>query len=174
MEKEQTKDLAKKMFVEGKSYSVISQKLNISESTLKSWKRRDDWQRATPPKKKSATPKKNKRVATKGLQMKKVESEHERIKNNLLKQLKSKGAHEVMYIDLVNDYMALWNIKNKLISDIEKRGVQVTCFNSAGLEVHKKNDSVVELPKYNSQMLKLLNDLGLRAADFDSGDDDEI
>lgn len=174
MGKEQTRDLAKTMFIEGKSYSVISKKLNISESTLKSWKRRDSWVRVTPPKKKSATSKKNKKVATKGLQTKNVEKEHERIKNNLLKQLEAKGVREAMHIDLVNDYMALWAVKNKLIADIDIRGVQVLTYNSNGDEVHKKNDSIVELPKYNTQMLKLLNDLGLRAADFDSGDDDDI
>ena len=40
--------------------------------------------------------------------------------------------------------------------------------------IYKKNDSIVELPKYNSQMLKLLNDLGLSALEVDSGDDDDL
>ncbi|MDB8552166.1 terminase gpP N-terminus-related DNA-binding protein [Turicibacter sanguinis] len=172
MEKEQIRKSAKQMFEKGKSYSMISQKLNISESTLKSWKRRDGWERATPLKKKSATPRKNKKVASKGLQSKKVDEEFNRIKNNLLSQLKNKGAHEDAYIDLVNDYMSMWRIKNQLIDDINSRGVQVKTFNSHGQEIYKKNDSIVELPKYNSQMLKLLNDLGLSALEFDGDDDD--
>lgn len=171
MEKNQTKDLAKKMFEEGKSYSVISQNLNISESTLKSWKRRDGWDRATPPKKRVAKKTKTQKVAQKGLQPKN-EDEFNRIKNNLLTQLKSKGAYENAYIDLVNDYMSMWKIKNQLIVDINTRGVQVKTFNSNGQEIYKKNDSIVELPKYNSQMLKLLNDLGLSALEVDSGDND--
>ena len=174
MEKEKVRKMAQQMFEKGKSYSEISQKFNISESTLKSWKRRDGWTRATPFQKKSATPNKNKKVAPKGLQSKKVDDEFNRIKNNLLSQLKSKGAREDAYIDLVNDYMSMWKIKNQLIADINTRGVQIQTYNSNGDIVYKKNDSIVELPKYNSQMLKLLNDLGLSALEVDSGDDDEI
>ena len=172
MEKENVRKMAQQMFEEGKSYSEISRKFNISESTIKSWKRRDGWERATPHKKRSATPSRNKNVAPKGLQLKKSDDEFNRIKNNLLSQLKSKGAHEGAYIDLVNDYMSMWQIKNQLIADINARGVQVKSFNSHGQEVYKKNDSIVELPKYNSQMLKLLNELGLSALEVDSGDDD--
>ncbi|MTN82250.1 transposase [Turicibacter sanguinis] len=172
MEKEKVRKMAQQMFEKGKSYSEISRKFNISESTLKSWKRRDDWQRATPHKKRSATPSKKKKVAPKGLQSKKSDEEFNRIKNNLLSQLKSKGAHEDAYIDLVNDYMSMWKIKNQLIEDINDRGVQVKTYNSNGQMIYKKNDSIVELPKYNSQMLKLLNDLGLSALEIDNGDDD--
>lgn len=177
MEREQIKKKAKQMFEKGKSYSEISKKLNISESTLKSWKRRDGWDRATPPKKRSATPRKTKRVAPKGLHpidADKSDEEYNRIKANLLSQLKTKGAHEDVYIDLVNDYMSLWKIKNQLIKDINERGVQVRTVNSSGIEVFKKNDSVIEVPKYNNQMLKLLNDLGLSASEVDGGDDDDL
>lgn len=166
--------MAQQMFEKGKSYSEISRKFNISESTLKSWKRRGDWQRATPTKKRSATLSQKKKVASKGLQSKKTDEEYNRIKNNLLSQLKSKGAHEDAYIDLVNDYMSMWKIKNQLIQDINDRGVQVKTYNSNGQMISKKNDSIVELPKYNSQMLKLLNDLGLSASEVESGDDDDL
>ena len=174
MEKENVRKMAQQMFEEGKSYSEISRKFNISESTIKSWKRRDGWERATPHKKRGATPSRNKNVAPKGLQSKKSDEEFNRIKNNLLSQLKSKGAHEDAYIDLVNDYMSMWKIKNQLIEDINDRGVQVKTYNSNGQMIYKKNDSIVELPKYNYQMLKLLNDLGLSALEVDSGDDDDL
>lgn len=174
LEKEQIRKKAQQMFEKGKSYSEISREFNISESTLKSWKRRDGWQRATPSKKRSATPRKNKKVATSKVAPQKTDEEFNRIKNNLLNQLKVRGANEDAYIDLVNDYMSMWRIKNQLIEDINTRGVQVKTFNSQGQEIYKKNDSIVELPKYNSQMLKLLNDLGLSALECDSGDDDDI
>ena len=70
--------------------------------------------------------------------------------------------------------MSMWKIKNQLIEDINDRGVQVKTYNSNGQMIYKKNDSIVELPKYNSQMLKLLNDLGLSALEVDSGDDDDL
>lgn len=160
------------MFENGKSYAEISKDLDISESTLKSWKRRCGWQRATPKIKKSQPLKKEKKVATKENNQKNNVSV-EKIKENLISQLEKRNANEEVYIDLVEDYIALWNIKNQLIDDINTRGVQVKTFNSNGQEVYKKNDSIVELPKYNTQMLKLLNDLGLSALDWDSEKDND-
>ena len=170
MSKESSKNLAKEMYENGKSYAEISKDLDISESTLKSWKRRCGWQRATPKIKKSQPLKKEKKVATKENHQKNNVSV-EKIKENLISQLEKRNANEEVYIDLVEDYIALWNIKNQLIDDINTRGVQVKTFNSNGQEVYKKNDSIVELPKYNTQMLKLLNDLGLSALDWDSEKD---
>ena len=102
------------------------------------------------------------------------EIEYERIKANLLDQLKAKDRYEEVYIDLVNDYMAMWKIKNDLIEDINSRGVRIETFNSKGQVILKKNDNISEVPKYNSQMMKLLADLGLSAAEFESGDDDDL
>ena len=48
------------------------------------------------------------------------------IKNDLLDQLERNGVYGNHYIDLVNDYMALWDVKNKLIKDIKEKGVSKT------------------------------------------------
>lgn len=96
------------------------------------------------------------------------------IRKELLSHLEKKNAKTETNIDLVNDYMSLWEIKNKLIADIEKRGVQVETFNSSGNTVYKKNDSVTELLKTNSQMLKILSDLGLTASMSEGNDNDDI
>ena len=173
MTDETPKKIAQKMFENGKSYSEISKKLNISESTLKSGKRRCGWERATLNKNKTQPLKKEKKVANKE-KAKKENVSIEKIKENLISQLKKRKADEEVYRDLVDDYVAMWNIKNKLIEDINTRGVQVKTFNSNGQEVYKKNDSIVELPKYNTQMLKLLNDLGLSALDWDSEAEGEV
>lgn len=85
------------------------------------------------------------------------------IKKDLLDQLERNGVFGKYYLDLVNDYMALWDIKNKLIADIKKRGVSVYWCNGGGQEGYKKNESIAELNKTNAQMLKILNDLGLKA-----------
>lgn len=89
------------------------------------------------------------------------------IKQDLLDQLERQGIYGKHYIDLVNDYMALWDIKNKLIKDIKKRGVSVYWCNGGGQEGYKKNDSIAELNKTSAQMLKILNDLGLKAKKMD-------
>jgi hypothetical protein len=69
--------------------------------------------------------------------------------------------------------MALYDIKNKLIRDIKERGVSVKYQNGPNQWGHKKNDSVSELVRTNAQMLRILDELGLRAADFQAVDDDD-
>lgn len=104
--------------------------------------------------------------------------EYQNIKNDLLNQLQSnkiKGRH---YTDLVEDYMSLWITKNLLVQDINNRGVSVAWNNGGGQKGRKKNDSVSELTKVNAQMLKLLNELGLKPADSTTNkvddEDDEL
>ena len=100
----------------------------------------------------------------------------EQIRQDLIDQLERQGIYGRHYLDLVEDYMALWDTKNALISDIQKRGVMVRYQNGQNQWGHKKNDSVGNLVKVNKQMLELLKELGLRAADFeaDSNDDEEM
>jgi P27 family predicted phage terminase small subunit len=100
----------------------------------------------------------------------------EQIKQDLTDQLERQGVYGRHYLDLVEDYMALWDTKNALISDIKKRGVMIKYQNGENQWGYKKNDSVGNLVKVNKQMLELLRELGLRAADFeaDSDDDEEM
>jgi len=65
----------------------------------------------------------------------------------------------------LNDYMAMWDIKNELIKDIKDKGVSVKYQNGENQWGHKKNDSVGELNRINAQMLKILDFLGLKASD---------
>lgn len=96
------------------------------------------------------------------------------IKKDLIDQLERNGIYGKQYHDLVNDYMSLWEIKNKLIRDIKKRGVMVEWKNGQNQFGSKKNESIGELNKTSAQMLKILSDLGLKAAKLEpSGDDDE-
>jgi P27 family predicted phage terminase small subunit len=100
----------------------------------------------------------------------------EQIRQDLTDQLERQGVYGRHYLDLIEDYMALWDTKNALISDIKKRGVMIKYQNGENQWGYKKNDSVGNLVKVNKQMLELLRELGLRAADFeaDSDDDEEM
>lgn len=89
------------------------------------------------------------------------------IKKDLIDQLERNGTFGSYYVDLVNDYMALWDIKNKLIKDIRERGVSIYWNNGGGQSGHKKNESIGELNKTTAQMLRILSDLGLKAAKSD-------
>ena len=58
--------------------------------------------------------------------------------------------------------MSLWDTKNALISDIEKRGAVVPYRSNTGQTNQKKNESVGELLKVNAQMLKILETLNFK------------
>ena len=97
----------------------------------------------------------------------------EQIKQDLLDQLERNGTTGAYYIDLVNDYMKLWDTKNRLIEDIETRGVAVKNVTSAGVNM-KRNDSVGELLKTNKQMLELLKSLGIEPSPAEVDADAEM
>ena len=103
----------------------------------------------------------------------KREQLRDQIRQDLLDQLDRNGTIGTYYTDMVSDYMKLWDTKNLLIKDIEKRGVTVENITQAGKNL-KRNDSVVDLIKINAQMLKLLNSLGISPAQIDGGADDEM
>ena len=102
-----------------------------------------------------------------------AKSKKMQIKQDLLDQLERNGIYGQHYIDLVNDYMALWEVKNKLIKDIKEKGVQIKYQNGENQWGYKKNDSVRELTNVNNQMLRLLDALGLKASQLESEEDEE-
>lgn len=104
----------------------------------------------------------------------KESEKYEAIRKDLLDQLDRNGIYGKQFKDLVEDYMSLWIVKNLLIDDIKSRGVSIKWNNGGGQNGYKKNDSVGELNKTNAQMLKLLNELGIKATVADSGDDDDL
>lgn len=90
------------------------------------------------------------------------------------KQLKEKQVYQFAhYQDLVNDYMKFWDFKNMLQEDIKERGVSIYWQNSETQFGYKKNDSIGDLIKVNTQMLKILFDLGVRASDLEVDEEDE-
>lgn len=84
------------------------------------------------------------------------------VRESLLEQLRLQNKTSEFYGDLVNDYIKYWSLKNKLISDINKKGLRYKTTNGNGIEVEKPNESVTNLPKITTAMLKILNDLNLK------------
>lgn len=95
------------------------------------------------------------------------------IRRDLMEQLERNGTVGEQFRGLVDDYMKMWVIKEKLAADIKERGVLVTAVGPGGREYLKKNDSVDQLPKYNAQMMKLLSEIGIKP-DQNTGDDDDL
>ena len=95
------------------------------------------------------------------------------IRQDLLDQLERNGTVGKYYIDLVNDYMSLWDAKIDLAADVSSRGAKVYV-ETATTRNLKTNDSVPDLLKVNAQMLKILDCIGIKPArtDGDSGDEE--
>jgi phage terminase small subunit len=96
------------------------------------------------------------------------------VEQDLLDQLERNGTYGAYYVDLVTDYMSLWDIKTALVADIEERGVAVKYQNSATQWGIKKNDSIAELNKTNAQMLKILQNLGIKPTAPGDDPDEEM
>lgn len=89
------------------------------------------------------------------------EALYTKIKEDLLSQLELKGLILEHYINLVDDYMNLWITKELLFQDIKKRGVVVKYDNGGGQKGTKRNESLTDITKISTQMLKILKDLAL-------------
>ncbi|WP_066679343.1 P27 family phage terminase small subunit [Clostridium septicum] len=138
-------------YISGMTYQKIADKYSVSINTVKSWQKRYKWIR-------DCTPKKG---CNKNGVQKLGNTLFDKIKEDLLKQLENNGVYGKHFEDLIDDYMALWNIKNRLIDDIKERGVSVV-WNNGKQHGYKKNDSISELNKTNAQMLKILSELSLK------------
>ena len=96
------------------------------------------------------------------------------IEQSLMEQLALMGGNKDHYVDLISDYMGLWDVKNTLFEDIKKRGVTYRDVSSVGVEMQKNNPSVKELVMVNKQMLSVLKELGLSTANANSGEEDVL
>lgn len=157
-----TSEKAYEDYISGMTYQKIADKYDVSINTVKSWQKRYKWTRDCTQKKGCS----KKSVQRLGNNL------FDEIKKDLLKQLESNGTYGKHYEDLIDDYMALWNIKNRLIEDIKERGVSIE-WNNGKQYGYKKNDSISELNKTNAQMLKILSELGLKPVP-QVDDNDEI
>jgi len=97
-----------------------------------------------------------------------------KLRDSLISQLKSMNSDSATFLDLVEDYISFYKIKNELIADIHERGVSIEWANSATQKGRKKNDSVSELVKVNAQMLKILQQLHIETLEGDDDSDDDF
>lgn len=96
------------------------------------------------------------------------------IRESLIGQLKNRGADLDHFVDLVEDYVKFWEIKNRLQRDIKKRGVTYEGLSSVGVPMQKNNPSVKELLGVNRQMLAILKELCLSTENIVGDEEDEL
>lgn len=87
---------------------------------------------------------------------------YRKIKESLIDQLERSGNDTPYYLDLVDDYMKMYIVKELANADIVENGVSVEWKNSPTQYGRKKNDSVDQILKTNQQMTKLLDMLGIK------------
>lgn len=88
-------------------------------------------------------------------------STKQKIKDSLIKQLQVKGAKVAHFENLIDDYLFMFDTKNKLQKDIKKRGVSYETTSANGFKITKQNQSVKDLVAVEKQMIALLKELGL-------------
>ena len=101
-------------------------------------------------------------------------TDYKEIKEDLLNQLKLNQTTGKFYLDMIEDYMDLWVTKNLLLADIKTRGVTVRYNNGGGQSGYKKNDSIEQMLKVNTQMLKILDSLEIRPSTSVGEENEEL
>lgn len=80
------------------------------------------------------------------------------VRESLLESLKGRALDRQPWLDLVEQYMNLWDASWKLNADIQENGVTVP-----GRDGMKKNECVALLININKQMNMQLDKLGIEA-----------
>ena len=84
------------------------------------------------------------------------------VKEDLIDQLIAKGNTSLFIPDLVDDYMKYWDLKRKLQKDIRDKGLRYEVTSGNGFVSEKPNESIQNIMKVTSTMLKILQDLGFK------------
>ena len=96
------------------------------------------------------------------------------IKDDLLEQLEAQGKYQNYYLDLIEDYMKYYDLQRKCQQEKKKKGLRYTVTSGNGFKSEKPNESVQNLMKITTTMLKILDELGLQNpinTSDNSGDD---
>lgn len=165
----QNHELAFEDWLKGMKYKDIATKYEVKENTVKSWYKRYNWKE----KREQCTQESGQEAEFIAPEIVELVPGNKKLRRKIEKDLREQlflmGATQAHFMDLVDDYMALWDVKNLLIEDINERGVTVP-----GVRGAKKNDSIGELNKTNAQMLKILSELGLKTSDLkEDGEEDD-
>lgn len=94
------------------------------------------------------------------------------VKESLIEQLIRKGADVAVFKSLIDDYVRLWETKERLLKDIKTRGIFFEDYSSAGKKMQKQNPSTKEAVLVNAQMLKILDQLEITTEKIISDDSD--
>lgn len=105
---------------------------------------------------------------------KKPETLRKELRKSMIENLEARGLVEPIYIDMVDEYMELWDRRRLLAEDVRGRGVSV--YDSRGHQT--ENRSIGLGIQVSKQMLSIYTALGFKeqaaAALAGGGEDDEL
>lgn len=102
----------------------------------------------------------------------KIKEKKNKIRKDLASQLTTQKKYGKQFDDMIEDYLYLFGLKERLQIDINNNGLRYKTTGGNGFTSYKPNESCERLLKVNGQMLKILQDLELKAPELsDSGDD---
>ncbi len=102
----------------------------------------------------------------------KIAEKKEAIKEDLQNQLIAQNKFGKQFDDMIEDYLYFFELKERLKHDIDINGIRYKNTGGNGFSTYKPNESVERLQKTNGQMLKILQDLDLKAPEEDGEGDD--
>ena len=102
----------------------------------------------------------------------KITEKKEAIKEDLQSQLIAQNKFGKQFDDMIEDYLYFFELKERLKHDININGIRYKNTGGNGFSTYKPNESVERLQKTNGQMLKILQDLDLKAPEEDGEGDD--
>ena len=105
-----------------------------------------------------------------------IENEDEKyieIRTDLKDQLLETNKIGKFYDDLVEDYIQMVKTKDNFKRDIKEKGIRYKVKTGNGFMQVKPNESIQNFLKYNNQMIKTLESLGLKAPPQSSLDDED-
>ena len=101
-----------------------------------------------------------------------IKNKLEDIREDLKAQLLNQNKFGKQFEDMIEDYLFLLKLKEELKYDIKENGIRYSSMTGNGYMVEKPNESVQNILKVNGQMLKILQDLELKAPDEEGEGDD--
>lgn len=135
----------------GKKKQNIEKKLDIIESNLDTLKKVNE-----KIKKENEEEEERKKI---------IDEKVDAIREDLKTQLINQGKFGKQFDDLIEDYIFFVNLKEDLQNDIRTKGLRYKVKTGNGYTTEKPNESVKNLKDINAQMLKMLQDLELKAPD---------
>ena len=104
-----------------------------------------------------------------------TEVSDDRIREDLIAQLRAKGADVLIFTDLIERYVFYRRLEIEMQRDIAARGLTYTAVSAHGNEYTKDNPSIKNAVMYNKQCLAILTQLDLTTKTIElttPGDDD--